>query len=279
LATCVGPDSFFITGCQRSGTTLTRLVLECHSQVHCYDELHAYAILSGAAPDEEPQGVRRWGFKIPRWAEQLTDPWLWDEGLPEATTNFYRGQPILFLLRDVRDTIASMLKLRSGEVSWLEVWPTRIVEAKVERDPGFRSRFAQELDLLAKATYRTLATAALYWKYKTIAFLDYQKRGLPVLAIPYEDLAARPETVLPRVCHFLGVPFESQLLDHPRLPHPETSANGLTVGDTDPRRRIDADSVGQWQRLLTPDQTREILAIAGDLPDRLSSAYPEPARH
>jgi hypothetical protein len=63
---------FLITGCQRSGTTLLRLILGSHSKIHCYDEYLAYARLRDGDASEA-QGCQLVGYKIPRWTEQLND--------------------------------------------------------------------------------------------------------------------------------------------------------------------------------------------------------------
>ena len=73
------PQSFFIAGCQRSGTTLMRLILECHDQVSCFDELRSYGALAERPLLQDLAG-RKVGFKIPRWTEQLDAENLWDEG-------------------------------------------------------------------------------------------------------------------------------------------------------------------------------------------------------
>lgn len=101
---------FFITGCQRLGTTLLTLLLECHPEVFCFDELDSYRVLSSSQFGDtisEP----RVGFKVPRWAEQLDCEVLRDFGLPYEGRRIYQGQKILFLVRDYRDAISSMLKL------------------------------------------------------------------------------------------------------------------------------------------------------------------------
>lgn len=47
------------------------------------------------------------GFKVPKWTEMLGEPAPAD---PQAA-GVYQGEPIVFLLRDVRDTVASMSRL------------------------------------------------------------------------------------------------------------------------------------------------------------------------
>src|SRR6186713_2185314 len=102
---------FFITGCQRSGTTMMRLVLECHSGITCFDETRSYRALATREHDG-PAAAGLVGFKIPRLAEQLDQPRAFDLGLDDPPQGFYRGQNALFLVRDYRDVVASMLKLK-----------------------------------------------------------------------------------------------------------------------------------------------------------------------
>src|SRR5260221_4692090 len=113
-------DRFFIAGCQRSVTTLVRLVLECHPDIFCLDEDTSYpALQHGECP--KPRGERLTAFKVPRWAEQFGEPLAADYGQTETAVNFYRGEPIVYLVRDVRDVIASMRKLKmTADHDWLE---------------------------------------------------------------------------------------------------------------------------------------------------------------
>lgn len=256
---------FFILGCQRTGTTLMRLVLEAHPEVFCWDELKAYAVLQQRL-GEDHLDVKLVGFKLPRWTEQLLVPSLLDDGPEGPCKNFYRGEKILFLRRDVRDTIASMLKLRAGESNWCAIWVPRILEAKLVNDHSFRDRYAVELAVIEQNPERRLVgLAALYWKYKTEAFFQYQAQGLPVLAVPYERLVTEPRVTLQSVCVHLDIPFHENLLRHDQLPHGELVANGLAIGNTDPKKPIQADSVGQWDRFLTPGDVALIGSICGQL--------------
>jgi hypothetical protein len=255
-------ERFFILGCQRTGTTLLRLVLETHPDVFCYDEMKGYAILQNSIVENRAP-ARFIGFKLPRWTEQLRSPVLCDEGADDYCHNFYRGEKILFLRRDVRDTIASMLKLKTGGSSWCEQWVPRIIRAKVERDAEFRARYSGELALLDQCGLPLVGLAALYWKYKTDALYDYRAAGYPVLAVSYEDLVYDPQTELRAVCRHLGLVFHPNLLHHERLPHTELFANGLTVGDTNPRQPIQAASVGQWDHYLSSDDLRLVERITG----------------
>ena len=271
-------SQFFIAGCQRSGTTLMRLVLECHPDIECFDEVDSYRIL--ASPRDQPNSFKRLrGFKIPRWTEQLGSSGLWDYGLPERASQFYAGQKIIFMVRDVKDSIASMLKLRAGNVSWLEMWGEPIIAAKVEKDPVFARRYSRELRLRDHSKHHQIASGALYWKYKNDALFDLLGSACPVLPVRYETLVSAPQPVLQGVCAFLGINWESALLEHPRFVHRELFENGLTLGNTNPNRPIDAASVDQWRAFIPYDAVPDVEAIAGNLQRRIFATCldPEPA--
>lgn len=257
-------ERFFILGCQRTGTTLMRLILETHPDVFCYDELKSYAVLQKSVLEDLPH-ARLIGFKLPRWTEQLTCQVLFDEGLDGPCDSFYRGEKILFLHRDVRDTIASMLKLKAGESSWCAIWVPRIIDAKLSHDETFRVRYSAEFDVIESCNNRLIGLAALYWKYKTDSFFLYRDEGFPILAVSYERLVTNPRLTLQSVCSHLGIAFHKNLLRHNEFQHAELFENGLTVGNTDPTKPIQFDSVGQWARFLSDEDLDLIARISGDL--------------
>jgi hypothetical protein len=264
---------FFIAGCQRSGTTLLRLVLECHSQIFCFDEAQSYRVLEQRTHDGAI-GKRLVGFKIPRLTEQLDQADPRDHGLPERVGPFYRGQPVIFMVRDARDVVSSMLKLR-GQRSWLEEWAIPIIEDKA-RDPEFARHYRREL-ALCRSVESPAAYGALYWSFKNDALERYLRAGHPVLPVRYEALVAEPRRELGAICRFLGVALEPTLLAHARQAHGELDERGLAIGNTDPRRSIDGASVGQWSAWLgereqqlvdeisapTAERVRELLATDG----------------
>ena len=111
----------------------------------------------------------------------------------------------------------------------------------------------------------------MYWKYKTDSFFLYREEKLPILAVPYERLVASPRSILQMVCAHLGIPFHENVLKHNEVQHAELYENGLTVGNTDPKRPVHSDSVGQWSTLLSNKDIELIARISGDLPDKVSA--------
>ena len=246
-----------------------RLVLECHSQVFCFDEVDAYRVLQFRTFEGEINKPLV-GFKVPRFAEQLDADLLWDFGLDERVSRIYDGQRILFLVRDWRDVVASMMKLKLNQ-SWLQTYALQTINTKIASDPAFVRQWARELEQLPRSEAPWASVGALYWKYKSAALLRYKSAGYPVLGIAYEQLVADPKAQLRRACDFLGISFEPTMLQHPHFAHREVFASGLTVGQTDPKRAIDSASVNQWSTLLDERAIEEGNKIVGDLPQQLAA--------
>lgn len=253
-------ECFFVVGCQRSGTTLLRLILECHTLVSCYDEFSSYRILAGRQCIHSPSPVT--GLKVPCITEQLADLFLCDKWFLPSMPNVYSGQKVLFVIRDVRDTISSMITLKVDTKSWLERFGIPCLRWKL-KNPAFRSRYGGLVDDLPEGSNHNVGFAAIYWKYKVDAFFDYLANAFPVLLVRYEDLVSQPQVELMRICGFLQIPWEKTLLGHTEFYHDEIMSNGLAIGNTDPNRRIDRQSIGRWRALLTGEQEMEIMNIAG----------------
>src|SRR3989338_1555877 len=115
---------FFIIGCQRSGTTLLRLILESHHSIYCFDERRAYDFLkdkNNFSLFKFPDNSKLIGFKIPILTEQINNSFLHDYALSISMSNFYNMEPLVFIVRDCRDVICSMKNLQVSETtSWLK---------------------------------------------------------------------------------------------------------------------------------------------------------------
>ena len=245
-----------------------RLILECHPAIFCLDEGKSYAALrQGSVPHVTPTTLV--GFKIPRWTEQLTDEVMVDDGEEDAK-RFYYGENLLFLLRDVRDTIVSMFNLGLAPSTWCQLWVPRIINAKVARDHEFRLRYADDLKFIDSCPNPLIGFAALYWKYKTESFFTLRNQGFPVLGISYEGLTNAPQQTLERVTAHLELPFNENLLHHNIFPHTEIE-NGVAIGNTNPARSIDASSVGQGLTFFSNHDLRIIDHIAAPLQKKLDA--------
>ncbi len=260
-------NRFFILGCQRSGTTLVRLILECHPKIFCFDEWNAYKSLKINDYNRLLSSNKKfYGYKIPRWTEKLNDGLIFDPGDGVWMRRFYRGEPIIFLLRDVRDTVTSMFRLKAGSSNWWTEWGDIILGFKM-RSRRFVKLYCNDLPRIEANPF---AAAALYWKFKTQAFFEYRDLGWPVYGLRYEDLVRKQEVELKKIVKFLGLMWDDRLLHYSEQPHREIGSDGKAIGDTDPNRPIDTSSIGTWRNTLPLKEVKEIMAIAGEMNNKIS---------
>jgi hypothetical protein len=255
-------ERLFIVGCHRSGTTMMRLVLNSHPDIHCYDEWKSYrAIESGIYPPVDKE-VKAYGFKIPNWTERLVHD-------PVRRLYYKDGDLIVFMIRDVRDVVASMLSLPTGAGNFF-IHATNAIQ-NWYKDParGCTKEFFEELtatETLSEPIYRK---AALFWRYKTSQYLEMVKLGYRVLPIRYENIVTCPESCMRIICSVVGLPFSEQVLHHHQIEHDETP-NGKAVGDTNVKRSIDTYSINKWKTVLTSSQESAVIETAGPLNDYMA---------
>jgi hypothetical protein len=184
------------------------------------------------------------------------------------------GEPLLFVHRDAKAVVSSMIRLVEDGSPWIERWGRPLLLNKIEKSNKFCSRYSEQIKLLREYNYSQAAVGALYWVYKTESYFDYQQAGLPMLAVRYEELVASPETMLRLVVSHLGLEWEESLLTHEKLSHGEINDGGLTLGGTDSKRPIETSSLGQWKKNLSSEDVRQIESIAGELNTRVSKLQP-----
>lgn len=262
----------FILGSPRSGTTLVRLILECHAEVVVYDEIVSYEywrerdLLRDEIKNQKHLGKTCFIFKTPVLTEQFNNPDFVARIRLEPPFPFrYEGQLLLFLVRDPRDVYLSIKKMHEHyDAGWVnrlklhlnKIWPLVIQE--------FEKKYSRDLEIIKNSKKNFfLPLVALYWKIKNNAFFEYQKLGFKLLPIFYEDLVSSPKSNIVKMCKFLDIPFNQNMLRHHELDHSLTRPNGITIGRTDAKRAIDSNSINQYLGNLTSEEQQIILSIAG----------------
>lgn len=214
-----GGPPIFIVGCQRSGTTLLRLMLDSHPAISCGPETRFLDDLERITGSEwhrlqqygfpksyweakiaelfasvhrdyaSRRGRTRWADKTPRYALQLD---FIDRLFPDAQ--------VLHVIRDGRDVVASH-RARSGyssAVRAVEKWPRYI---RTAREVGTRLG------------------------------------GDRYLELRYEDLVAETERTMRAVLAFVGEPWDPAVLTPNASEHDVPDAYRERAA----RRRADAD--------------------------------------
>lgn len=230
-----GRNYFFIIGPQRSGTTLTELILDSHPKVAVFGEPGSYEKISNRNPEPMDHVL---GFKIPMW----THRWKYfQKEFPNAK--------YLFMIRDVRSIAASILTMPR----WIESELHTEMENCLPciSNPNLRIKLRQDYESFKREKNWTLLTAVCA-RTKQCLLQEFQNSDLNVLGIIYEDLVRKPEETIRGVLAFLGLEWDPQVLNHPSVHH------GVYMGSTDSQRPIDQSSIDKWKKILSNKEIKDL---------------------
>ncbi|MDJ0845040.1 sulfotransferase family protein [Crocosphaera sp.] len=242
-----------ILGCQRSGTTLTFLILTCHPKIKGLDESD-YEFSFSNYPwrilfRNTIKGYYSC-FKLPQKVHELS-----------YIIDYYPYSKIIWPVRSCYATISSMKKLimkkTTTNKNWLNSGVGSIRELKT-----LSTLFSEINDIDIEHLKKTMPVAlgAYVWKYKMLALRKYQEQELNIYDFPFEELVDSPEKQLPQLLDFIGVPWDDRVL------HPEQSQEKrekvIYAGGTRADRPIDRTRKSP-KLSLTQDEIDSINAICG----------------
>lgn len=219
----------FIFCSVRSGSTLLRMILNGHSELYAPHELHLSQLKATLGNRYVADAMHELG-----WSEQELTHLLWDRTLDAA------------LARSGKRTLVE--KTPHHTFMWSRIarcWP----DARflfLLRDPAaicaswWRARPKQSREEL-------FARVAKY-----TGAVQQARRTLPGHTLHYEDLVTDPEGEIRRVCQFLGVPFEPEMLEYGQHGH-----GPIKAGLGDWTERIRSGRI-QPPRQPTPDSELEL---------------------
>jgi len=261
--------NFLILGCQRSGTTLLRLILDSHKQIHCFDETKSYYLLSNSnllnKEIKKYSNLEYIGFKIPSLSEQLNEKILIDQVNDLKIENRFSQYKLIFIYRNVFDVISSMKNyVQKNGKSWLDNWSIKSIN-QWEKSKNFTQKYAHELDLIEKSNNKLVASAALYWKTKNQFMLDYELQKKSIIKISYEELCMNPKNSIFPLIQFLNLDWDDNLLNHENISHDEVNPSGITVGMNIATIPIVKSHIGKSQTDLTQNEKEDISFITSDL--------------
>jgi hypothetical protein len=197
-----GSDApIFVVGCQRSGTTMLRLMLDSHPSISCGPETRFLAGLARIT-GEDWHRLSRYGFPKEYWQEQVArffDKILSDYATSRGKTRWADKTPlyarsldfltesfptcqVVHVVRDGRDVVLSHRK-RFGYLSAVKAvrkWPMYIAAARATGDRLPVSRYRE---------------------------------------VRYEDLVGDTEGTMRALLDWLGEPWDATVLDFDKQPH------------------------------------------------------------
>ena len=262
-ATSIGEllPSAFITGCQRSGTTLLNLILSSHPDIKAFDENDFNPARLG-----DYLGNSRYApfvcFKVPMQAATLLQ------------NKVVANSHIVWCVRDPRDVITSMMQLSLEEadgsvVSWaahscgarLDIARCRRILPDTCYEDIQRQLAQYDYQLRKPGSQWTpienLRAGALCWRLKNEIPAQYEIRKLDCHVIQYEAMTCSPKSSLTGLLEYLGLPWSERVMAHHMF------QTGRSIGGTDNERAIDTGSIGRWRTALDPVLLAIVKEICG----------------
>ena len=263
----------FVVGPPRSGTTVVRVMLDRHSQLHVLNETHLFDVWVPRHPGLVT-GDR--GAFDRYWAEFTATPGFRDLELPadavSAELDRWQRWDAAAVLRALLTCAAVGRGVpRAGEKTpdharYLPELLAACPDARIVyvlRDP--RAVVASELALDRDWASDDPEVAAERWARCVAPWLAWRD-DRRVVTVRYEQLVREPRTVLTAVCAHVGLAFEPQLLDH------EGGHPVYRHGEHDPWGPLEISAADAWRGQLGTGAQASIHAVCGGLARR--AGYP-----
>jgi hypothetical protein len=201
----------FVLCSVRSGSTLLRVLLDSHSQIHAPPELHLGDVAVRVRGRYSERWLREAGLE-PKLLEYL----LWDRVLHREL----QGSGKLHIVNKNPTDVFIVDRIR-------ECWPdARLIF--LLRHPLSIARSRQR----ARPQDTAERNHAMVLRYCNA--LEAARQAHPGLTVRYEELAENAAAVTQQVCGFLGVRWEAEMLEYGRFDH---GRFGPGLGDWTPNIR------------------------------------------
>jgi len=248
----------FVVGCPRSGTTLVQCILSASSEAFSLPETHffAYVLQAINSSPATPIGQKEVRFAsqafetegelaLPAtfWAELASRPGLMALDIFLAVVEHYRPAPEL---RVIEKTPRHVLHLDTIAAAFPDA-----VFVEVVRDP---IEVASSLLGVPFESSRSMLSYAQRWT-ESIQAARVFSRAQPgrLRTVIYEQLVREPEAAVRDLCAFVGLPYESAMLEE------FGREAGRNVGRGEAWKRdvqsgVIMDRKGVWRTRMTPGQ-------------------------
>jgi Sulfotransferase family len=270
----------FIVGVGRSGTTLLRLMLDAHPDLAIPAETHFVpALIKAAEETQDPRAALQVLASVQTWPNLGLDLASVDQAFsaldPFSSTGAVRA-------------VFRLYAEGQGKSRWGDKTPTyrahlsEIARAVPEARFIHIIRDGRDVALSYRGLWfgpgDDIEGQARFW-VDQIEHARAQAQHLPCyLELRFEDLVARPEVELERICRFLELPFDRAMLDYPSRARHRLSEYVQTFGpqgsESVPIERFraihertqaspDAARIGRWKVEMSSAELRSYEQIAG----------------
>jgi hypothetical protein len=247
----------FVVGGPRSGTTLLSAMLAAHSAFDCGPETHF---------------LSRWSRMARSERERILDPAGWPERATTYVTSLSLGKKPIYPMYDLEreeirawlavrpPSLAAMLESltaqragRNGAPRWVEKTPRHLEVPELITETWLGARIVRIVrdprDAAVSLTKVPFGTPSLLTNLSVLARMneaaaDFYRESDQAMTVRYEDLVAEPEHELPRICAFVGVDYERDMLEDRSGATGVAAAHEWWKGDaTGP---LDRSRSGRW---------------------------------
>lgn len=273
----------FIVGCERSGTTLLRLMLDAHPQLAIPPE--SYFIVDLARRRRRYEGdsgaFDAEGFALDLAANRWFTSWqLTQDSLAEAL------EGVTDFAQAIRRTFEAYAR-EQGKARYADKTPAYVRHIRVLADVLPDARFVHLIrdgrDVamsLAEVSWGPgdPLEAALQWdeRVRRGRIAGWELGAHRYLEVRYEDLVARPEPTLREVTAFVELPFDPALLRHEEWAESRERVHlcGLHRRAATPPRRGTRD----WRSQMAGEDLEAVETLVGPLLEELGyeRAVPRP---
>ncbi len=287
-----------VVGSPRSGTTLLRLMLDSHPDLAIPPEtwfLPEAPKMKGtgdALREEFFQSVVTFPANAPAWNDFGLSAEAFHERLREIRP---------FAVAEGFRLFYRMYAERFGKPRWGDKTPGYSRHLRLIQEILPEARFIHIVrdgrDAAVSLRQRWFSPGwdieiqAAHWRDNVAAAREQGAGCRHFLEVRFEDLLENPEAVLRRICDFVEIEFDLEMLSYPEraagrlAEHGERrKADGSILVSLEERQRQqvhsrrppDLDKVGVWKRELSEEEAHRFAEIAGDLLEAYGYALDAP---
>jgi hypothetical protein len=257
----------FILGVQRSGTTLLRLILNSHSYIAIPEEAEflrpiiTKKYIYNEIPEKDLKRICNYLRSSPHYA-------LWNYDSSKFL-NWLEKQSSISLKEFINNLFMSYAE-SEGKIRWGDKTPSLFRKLKLLHILFPEAKFIHMLrdgrdvfDSWRKMDFskNNVAVVALEWQYKLYKIENFLKilHDDNKYTIRYEDLLISPKETLMKICNFIEMEFESQMLNF-------YMQSKYYVGNHHSRlifQPINPGNLFKWKKNLTETELKVFNYLAG----------------